>query len=55
MKRGFYVGRFQPYHNGHQAVLTELSRTCDEIIIGVGSAQLSHTLDTRSRPANGCS
>jgi len=45
MKRGFYVGRFQPYHNGHQAVLTELSRTCDEIIIGVGSAQLSHTLE----------
>ena len=23
MKRGFYVGRFQPYHNGHQAVLEE--------------------------------
>ena len=39
MKRGFYVGRFQPYHNGHQAVLEELARTCDEIIIGVGSAQ----------------
>ncbi|HVP97422.1 nicotinamide-nucleotide adenylyltransferase [Methanoregula sp.] len=45
MKRGFYVGRFQPYHNGHQAVLTELAGTCDEIIIGVGSAQLSHTLE----------
>ena len=45
MKRGFYVGRFQPYHNGHQAVLTELARTCDEIIIGVGSAQLSHTTE----------
>lgn len=45
MKRGFYVGRFQPYHNGHQAVLSELARTCDEIIIGVGSAQLSHTLE----------
>ena len=45
MKRGFYVGRFQPYHNGHQAVLEELARTCDEIIIGVGSAQLSHTTE----------
>ena len=45
MKRGFYVGRFQPYHNGHQAVLLELAKTCDEIIIGVGSAQLSHTVD----------
>ncbi len=45
MKRGFYVGRFQPYHNGHQAVLSELAGTCDEIIIGVGSAQLSHAID----------
>jgi len=45
MKRGFYVGRFQPYHNGHQAVLKELAQTCDEIIIGVGSAQLSHTVE----------
>ena len=25
--------------------LTELARTCDEIIIGVGSAQLSHTTE----------
>lgn len=45
MKRGFYVGRFQPYHNGHQAGLSELAGTCDEIIIGVGSAQLSHAID----------
>jgi len=55
MKRGFYVGRFQPYHNGHQAVLTELSQTCDEIIIGVGSAQLSHTLDNPFTAGNACS
>lgn len=45
MKRGFYVGRFQPFHNGHQAVLKELAQMCDEIIIGVGSAQLSHTTE----------
>ena len=45
MKRGFYVGRFQPYHNGHQAVMMELARTCDELIIGVGSAQRSHTAE----------
>ncbi|MCP1663151.1 MAG: nicotinamide-nucleotide adenylyltransferase [Methanocalculus sp. MSAO_Arc1] len=42
MKRGFYIGRFQPYHNGHQAVLEGIAREVDEIIIGVGSAQLSH-------------
>jgi nicotinamide-nucleotide adenylyltransferase len=42
MKRGFYIGRFQPYHNGHQYILEKIARTSDEIIIGVGSAQLSH-------------
>jgi len=42
MKRGFYIGRFQPYHNGHQAVLEGIAEEVDEIIIGVGSAQLSH-------------
>lgn len=45
MKRGFYIGRFQPYHNGHQTVLEHIADQVDEIIIGVGSAQLSHQLD----------
>ncbi len=45
MKRGFYIGRFQPYHNGHQSVLEHIAGTVDEIIIGVGSAQLSHQVD----------
>ncbi|MCP1715398.1 nicotinamide-nucleotide adenylyltransferase [Methanocalculus alkaliphilus] len=42
IRRGFYIGRFQPYHNGHQAVLEGIADEVDEIIIGVGSAQLSH-------------
>ncbi|MFA5267758.1 MAG: nicotinamide-nucleotide adenylyltransferase [Methanoregula sp.] len=45
MKRGFYIGRFQPYHNGHQSVLEHIAGKVDEIIIGVGSAQLSHQID----------
>jgi nicotinamide-nucleotide adenylyltransferase len=45
MTRGFYIGRFQPYHNGHQAVLERAAASVDEIVIGVGSAQLSHELD----------
>ena len=40
--RGFYIGRFQPYHNGHQSVLESIAKKVDEIVIGVGSAQLSH-------------
>ncbi|MDO9326863.1 MAG: nicotinamide-nucleotide adenylyltransferase, partial [Methanoregula sp.] len=42
MKRGFYIGRFQPYHNGHHEVLERIAEEVDEIIIGIGSAQLSH-------------
>jgi nicotinamide-nucleotide adenylyltransferase len=45
MTRGFYIGRFQPYHNGHQAVLERVARAVDEVVIGVGSAQLSHELE----------
>jgi nicotinamide-nucleotide adenylyltransferase len=45
MKRGFYIGRFQPYHNGHQSVLEHIADYADEIIIGIGSAQLSHQID----------
>jgi len=42
MIRGLYIGRFQPYHNGHQYILEKIARSVDEIIIGIGSAQLSH-------------
>ncbi|HET6581312.1 MAG TPA: nicotinamide-nucleotide adenylyltransferase [Methanoregula sp.] len=45
MKRGFYIGRFQPYHNGHQSVLEHIADEVDEIVIGIGSAQLSHMTD----------
>jgi len=42
MTRAFYIGRFQPYHNGHQYVLEKIAGTADAIVIGVGSTQLSH-------------
>jgi len=42
MTRAFYIGRFQPYHNGHQYVLEQIAKRDNEIVIGVGSAQLSH-------------
>ena len=25
MSRGFYIGRFQPYHNGHHSVLERIA------------------------------
>lgn len=42
--RGLFLGRFQPYHKGHDAVIREISDDVDELIIAVGSAQYSHTL-----------
>jgi nicotinamide-nucleotide adenylyltransferase len=42
VKRGFYIGRFQPFHMGHSKVIGEIARHVDELIIGIGSAQLSH-------------
>ncbi len=45
MSRGFYIGRFQPYHCGHQSVLEHIAACVDEIVIGVGSAQLSHEVE----------
>ncbi|MDD4651710.1 MAG: nicotinamide-nucleotide adenylyltransferase [Methanothrix sp.] len=41
--RGLYIGRFQPYHLGHQAVLKKIAQEVDEIVIVIGSAQESHT------------
>ncbi len=45
-KRGLFLGRFQPYHNGHHAVIRQIceSGEIDELIIAIGSAQESHTL-----------
>jgi len=44
MKRGLFVGRFQPVHNGHLKALEFVFSSVDEVIIGIGSAQASHTL-----------
>lgn len=42
--RGILIGRMQPVHNGHMQVINEILKEVDEIIIGIGSAQLSHEL-----------
>jgi nicotinamide-nucleotide adenylyltransferase len=41
--RALYIGRFQPYHLGHQAVLEKIAKEVEEIVIVIGSAQESHT------------
>jgi nicotinamide-nucleotide adenylyltransferase len=39
------VGRFQPFHKGHILVMHKMLQKFPSIILGIGSAQYSHTLD----------
>jgi len=42
VKRGLFVGRFQPFHMGHLRAVKGILNEVDEIVIAVGSAQYSH-------------
>ena len=44
-RRALFVGRFQPFHNGHLHAIGEILEESDELIIVVGSAQMSHEPD----------
>ena len=43
MIRGFYIGRFQPFHNGHHNMVKEIAEDVDELVLGIGSAGDSHS------------
>jgi len=45
VRRGLFVGRFQPFHKGHLQVVKEILNEVDELVIVVGSAQYSHRVD----------
>lgn len=45
VKRGLFVGRFQPFHKGHLEVIKRIMKEVDELVIIVGSSQYSHRLD----------
>ncbi len=45
MRRGLFIGRFQPFHYGHLEAIRQALRECDELVIVVGSAQYSHTFE----------
>jgi len=44
IKRGLFVGRFQPPHLGHCEAITKLLKEMDEVVIVIGSSQFSHEL-----------
>lgn len=45
VKRGLFVGRFQPFHKGHLEAVKDILKEVDELVIIVGSAQYSHRID----------
>jgi nicotinamide-nucleotide adenylyltransferase len=44
VRRGLFIGRFQPPHKGHLEAIKSLMEKVNELIIIIGSTQLSHDL-----------
>ena len=44
-QRALFVGRFQPFHLGHQEAILHILREHEEVIIVIGSAQNSHDIN----------
>jgi nicotinamide-nucleotide adenylyltransferase len=45
LTRALFVGRFQPFHYGHLHAIEKILEECDELVLVVGSAQMSHEHD----------
>lgn len=41
--RGLFLGRFQPFHLGHLDVVRRLAERHDEVVVALGSANVSHS------------
>lgn len=42
---GLFIGRFQPLHHGHIYVIKKILKNYNQIKIGIGSSQISHTFN----------
>jgi cytidyltransferase-like protein len=38
-KVGLFIGRFQPFHRGHESIVRKMLEECERVIIAIGSAQ----------------
>jgi len=45
VKRGLFVGRFQPFHLGHLNAIKDVLEEVEELVIVIGSAQYSHNIN----------
>lgn len=39
-----FVGRFQPFHNGHAAAVIHISQYYERLVIGISQAHISHVV-----------
>lgn len=42
-KTGLFIGRFQPFHNGHLKTVEKILEACEKAVIVIGSAQDENT------------
>lgn len=45
VKRALFIGRFQPFHNGHLYAVDYILREFDEVVLVVAAAQYNYTFD----------
>lgn len=45
IKRGLFIGRFQPFHLGHLSAIKDILKEVEELVIVIGSAQYSHNVN----------
>jgi nicotinamide-nucleotide adenylyltransferase len=45
MTNALFVGRFQPFHYGHLHAIETILKECENLVLVVGSAQMSHQHD----------
>lgn len=43
-KLGMYLGRFQPFHNGHKSIVDKMLEECEQVIIVIGSSDKKGTV-----------
>ncbi|MGC8983256.1 MAG: nicotinamide-nucleotide adenylyltransferase [Desulfurococcaceae archaeon] len=45
VERALFIGRFQPFHNGHLHSVEHILERFDEVVVVVAAAQYSYTID----------
>ena len=44
-RKALFIGRFQPFHKGHLSVIDEIMDGLEYLVIGIGSAGKSYTME----------